>query len=256
MAAQEFSIVTKACLKNLQDAVVAVKSVCKGNPNNPANIPQEIELLAACDHPNILEFIESFEDSAYYHIVTEYCDLGNASNYFLQWKQPSELLVAHWLNSAIAALEYLHKRRVVHLDIKPSNFLVKSCGTSIVFKLADFGLARSVGNWQEPAGTWPFMAPEQTTGTCTEKSDIWALGISLYYVFRGQTPCDKPSAAGISNSQSDNANCCCEEWDSIPHEAQELIRLMIAEVPSERLTLQQIRSHPWLARHLSKLPRT
>ncbi len=80
------------------------------------------------------------------------------------------------------ALEYAHNQGIFHRDIKPSNLLLDRHGTAWV---ADFGLAKAVEgdnltNTGDIVGTIRYMAPERFHGRCDARSDVYALGLTLY----------------------------------------------------------------------------
>ncbi len=84
------------------------------------------------------------------------------------------------------ALQYAHEKGIVHRDIKPENLLLDRDGR---VKIADFGIAALVGAEGEPAGTPPYMAPEQTARREVDhRADIYALGVVLYEMLTGERP--------------------------------------------------------------------
>jgi hypothetical protein len=99
------------------------------------------------------------------------------------------------------ALHDLHRQRVIHLDLKPSNVILREDGEAT---LIDFGLSRHldlpdlVGEEAEgPVGTAPYIAPEQVLGTRHDpRSDIFALGVILYFLATGERPFGDPDRAG------------------------------------------------------------
>lgn len=85
-----------------------------------------------------------------------------------------------------SALEYLHEKEVVHMDVKPENIMYAESPDSPGkqdFFLADFGLSMTkaaISKEPQVAGTLPYLAPEiRTRGAPTPASDIWSLGITL-----------------------------------------------------------------------------
>lgn len=105
------------------------------------------------------------------------------------------------LADASRALHFAHENGVLHRDIKPANLLVSA---EDVVKLADFGLARLEASGDtltasgEILGTLAYMAPEQISDErppLSRRTDIYALGVTLYEVLAGRRPFDAPSAA-------------------------------------------------------------
>ncbi len=98
------------------------------------------------------------------------------------------------------ALEALHQQRVIHLDLKPSNILIRDSGEAV---LLDFGLARHLDLPDLPAeeidgpiGTGAYIAPEQVLGRRDDsRSDLFALGVLLYFFATGERPFGEPSTA-------------------------------------------------------------
>ena len=96
------------------------------------------------------------------------------------------------LRQAAEALAYMHSQDIMHLDVKPENFLVDDSGPEISVKLTDFDLSRICKRPKKDphrAGTGSYMAPEQfKTGTIGPQADIFAFGVMAYYLVTGQKP--------------------------------------------------------------------
>ena len=99
-----------------------------------------------------------------------------------------------------SALHDLHRQHVIHLDIKPSSVLFRASGEAV---LIDFGLAHHnrlpdllAEQFRLPIGTGPYISPEQILGVRNEaRSDIFALGVTLYHLATGERPFGNPASA-------------------------------------------------------------
>jgi len=149
---------------------------------------QEAKAAGHLTHPNIVTIHDLGESGDVAYIAMELME-GRDLQEILHGK--ARLLLTDALNIAIqvaAGLFYAHQRGVVHGDIKPSNIMV--LGDNRV-KIADFGIARMIHATeatQDEAifGTPSFMSPEQMQGKPIDaRSDIFSLGVVLYYTFSG-----------------------------------------------------------------------
>jgi serine/threonine protein kinase len=100
------------------------------------------------------------------------------------------------------ALHDLHLQHVIHLDIKPSNVMIRETGEAV---LIDYGFARHerlpdllAEEFREPFGTTPYMAPEQVLQDRADpRSDLFALGVMLYFFVTGERPFGTPRGGQI-----------------------------------------------------------
>jgi nucleotide-binding universal stress UspA family protein len=96
------------------------------------------------------------------------------------------------------ALHDLHRQRVIHLDVKPSNVMFRDTGEAV---LIDFGLSRHdrlpdllEEEFELPMGTGPYMSPEQVQFVRNDpRSDLFALGVMLYHFSTGERPFGAPT---------------------------------------------------------------
>lgn len=141
-------------------------------------------MLLKFDHPNIIKLIGTFRDEDNIYMATEYCE-GNV----LLDKMPEEI-VRELAYQMLCALVHIHEKRICHLDIKPSNFMLKSSSPRPLLKLLDFEFAADILK-ECPVvarGTLGYMAPELLEGLCGLSCDMWSLGITLYYLLSGEQP--------------------------------------------------------------------
>jgi len=174
----------------LTGETVALKRVTNtGLPtaDNPAlrlALAHEFQALAGLRHPNIIA-------------VRDYGFAGDGQPYFTMdlLYNPRTLVAAGQLLApatkvllllpVLHALAYLHRRGLVHRDLKPGNILVS--GQAV--KVLDFGLATLSGQTIPPSGTLRYMAPEVLRGgQATSLSDLYAVGVIAYELFAGWHP--------------------------------------------------------------------
>ena len=109
-----------------------------------------------------------------------------------------------YLFQAVQALDYLHKKNIVHMDIKPSNFMLTNGGDSI--RLLDFGVSvprRTKA--QSITGTGGYLSPEQICkDTLTDSTDIFALGVTFGVIF-GSKPLNQPQETLLSRQGGQEA---------------------------------------------------
>lgn len=160
---------------------------------------REAHAAGRLKHPNIVEGIAAGESDGRHYIAMELID-GERLDQKLAREGPLPLDEALQIAIALArALEHAHARHIVHRDVKPSNVILTASGQ---VKLTDFGLvaafpgAALLTRTGGVLGTPLYMAPEQAndSGKADSRSDIYALGVTLYELltgscpFRGDTP--------------------------------------------------------------------
>ena len=141
------------------------------------------------DHPNIVKLKDFIITQENHYLVMEYVDGKNLYDYMTTVTGPLPLQnVALLLNEVLSALSYVHDRKLIHLDIKPTNIML-SMNNSI--KLVDFGISQdktSVVN-DKPIGSPAYMSPEQVEGKDVDfQSDIYSTGIAMFELLTGSLP--------------------------------------------------------------------
>ena len=163
---------------------------------------REARAIAVLEHPNILPLYDFGEEiidgTTVYYMVMPFCAEGTLADWRKQRYDATKLSVqdiAYIVDQAAAALQYAHDHRVIHLDVKPSNFLIRSNAKNPnrpTVLLADFGLARNSATVASSSGTIrgtpTFMAPEQWGSNPVFASDQYALAILIYELLIGSPP--------------------------------------------------------------------
>ena len=166
---------------------------------------REATAIARLDHPNILPLYDHGEewlDTIHYaYLITPYRAEGSLVNWLRKRaevrKTQSLTLkqIAHIIQQAAEALQYAHDQQIIHQDVKPANFLIRSKSAADEYPdllLADFGIAHMASNTsnasQNVRGTPVYMAPEQWANQAVFASDQYALAIMAYELLTGSPP--------------------------------------------------------------------
>lgn len=152
-------------------------------------LTREFQTLASLRHPNIINvmdygFHKQELSNRLYPFFTMTL-LRGAHDILLTSQEFANEAKLYLIIQVLQALEYLHKRGIIHHDLKPSNILVHNEQV----KLLDFGLAIKSGESVGTQGTLPYMAPELLDGNpASVASDLYAVGIIAYELFVGRHP--------------------------------------------------------------------
>ena len=188
----KFGVVRIATLKTNTRKKFAVKTISKEKYKKELYLmKREVEILKELDHPNIINFFETYQDQKYFHLCMEYCSGGELKNKLGENNQMPEAQVAQVMQRIFQCVCYLHTFDIVHRDLKLENFLYSHKGEDAEIKLIDFGLSQKIyGNKQleTVAGTALYLAPEVLQGTYDTKCDIWSCGIIMYILLSGSFP--------------------------------------------------------------------
>ncbi|KAG2233032.1 kinase-like domain-containing protein [Thamnidium elegans] len=240
-------------------------------------IRREIAILKKCIHPHVVRLREVIDDptSRKIYLALEYMEGGE-----IIWREDDEsntpVLTAEEsrqiFRDVVSGLDYLHYQGIIHRDIKPANLLLTKDG---IVKISDFGV--SYFNQQlaggtsleiyndeidrelaETAGTPAFFAPELCSSVennhvddkrITKAIDVWALGVTLYCLIFGQCPFTASTEFELFDIIPTQPLVFPRKQNT-PIELIDLLNKLLEKDPNLRITLDQVKHHPWVIQDL------
>ncbi|XP_017297229.1 STE20-like kinase b [Kryptolebias marmoratus] len=156
----------------------------------------EIDILASCDHKNIVKLLDAFYYESKLWILIEFCAGGAVDAVMLELERPlTEPQIRVVCKQTLQALVYLHENKIIHRDLKAGNILLSLDGD---VKLADFGVSakntKTLQRRDSFIGTPYWMAPEVVMCETSKdrpydyKADIWSLGVTLIELAQIEPP--------------------------------------------------------------------
>ncbi|XP_035993496.1 LOW QUALITY PROTEIN: serine/threonine-protein kinase 10-like [Fundulus heteroclitus] len=156
----------------------------------------EIDILASCDHQNIVKLLDAFYYESKLWILIEFCAGGAVDAVMLELERPlTEPQIRVVCKQTLQALVYLHENKIIHRDLKAGNILFTLNGD---VKLADFGVSakntKTLQRRDSFIGTPYWMAPEVVMCETSKdrpydyKADIWSLGVTLIELAQVEPP--------------------------------------------------------------------
>ena len=247
------------------------------NPRAKKYLDNEINILKEIDHPNIIKLFDVKETTQFYYLVMEFCNGGGLSDcledYKNKYKKPfPEEMVQHLMKQIVSGINYLHKKNILHRDIKLDNILVnfdneedrkKKNMMKAKVKIIDFGFARHLDPSQlaksilgSPINMDPGilrklnkMENSRNYGY-DQKADIWSLGTICYELLIGQCAFDAESMKELV-TKVEKGNYTLPTF--LSKEAVSFLNGMLQYDPKKRLTAEQLSHHKFLTKPYSEL---
>ncbi|CAF3383508.1 unnamed protein product [Rotaria socialis] len=216
--------------------------------NAQSRVNDEVQIHYRLRNSAIVQLLEVFEDDTNIYLILELC-ATDMQKYLNIRQQFTEDETRHYIKQIVAGIEYLHSHQILHRDLKLHNLLLTKDNN---VKIADFGLAKQLVTHEQRnftmVGTPNFLAPEiATRKTHSFEADIWSLGALIYQCLVGKPPFDDQD---VLSTLKRVANVRYILPNGLSNEAKDLISRILQKDAKKRLTLIQIRHHPFLLKRL------
>jgi len=243
-----FAVVKVGIIKENSEKV-AIKFVNKKLVEKPENLKTETSLLQMVDHAHIVKLIDICDTKDTLFIIMELMEGGELYDEIVKRKHFTEKDASYIMYQLFLALDYLHKRGIVHRDLKLENLLLKKQG-ALEIKLADFGLSKVYTGeaLQTACGTPYYVAPEILQGEGYDyKIDTWAAGVLLYVLLSGRLPFSGDSDVELFRAILETDLVWKKpQFDTVSAEAKDLILRLMAKDPEKRYDSAQALEHVFL----------
>ncbi|KAI1077332.1 hypothetical protein F5B20DRAFT_583327 [Whalleya microplaca] len=272
---------------------VAIKLIRRdsvgNNPSRLAKIYREVAILRGISHPNIVRLHEMSETERQIGIVLEYASGGELFDYILTHRYLKDSPARRLFAQLVSGVGYLHKKGIVHRDLKLENLLLDRNRNIII---TDFGFANTFDPLDEltedeemhlserdfikragldktkpngmrrgdlmqtSCGSPCYAAPELVVSDSLytgRKVDVWSCGVILYAMLAGYLPFDDDPA----NPEGDNINLLYKYIVNTPltfpeyvtPHARDLLRRILVPSPRKRADLFEVARHSWLSEY-------
>ncbi|KAI1792232.1 kinase-like protein [Ganoderma leucocontextum] len=240
---------------------------------------EQFALRVVAGDPRFVNLQGTFQDDKYFYILTDLYAYGDLRSEMREVGKYEEEEARQYVAQIAISIEALHKRRILHRDIKPDNLFLNSRHDVV---LGDFGLCRTFGRstaeqpWREAGvrawmlpedrpgheqtprtkdeakkicGTPRYIAPEvygvDSDGRYSYEADIFSFGVILYELLHGKLPFgmrndDIPEHLIVRTLRAD-----LEVDDDVSEEATDLLHIILDKDPSKRPSWEKIKAHAW-----------
>jgi len=231
----------------LTGETVAVKILERVRVKETADVERvarEIHILKRVQHPHIISLFEIIETPDHLYIIMEYCNGGELFDHIVECTRVPEPEACRFFQQILSGVEQVHRINVVHRDLKPENLLLNKDKD---IKIVDFGLSNIYKDGQllkTACGSPCYASPEMIAGHWYEPSrcDVWSCGVILFALVCGYLPFEDGNTAALYRKIL-HADYRTPRF--ISESVTELIGRMLTTDPEKRITIAEIREHPW-----------
>ena len=217
----------------------------KGDTKFMARFLREAFQLSRLEHPNIMKLIDFGNENGIYFMATEFIKGLSLKEHLDKTPIAEESAVVIACEMA-KAFSYMKEMGAIHRDVKPENILISENDEVI---LVDFGLSKEEGGKtlsmsDELFGTPQYLSPEYINGApdITIKTDIYSLGITLFYAVSGKLPFNSKNPIEIIRKQlTEEPPLLKDILPAISEEYSDIVSKMIQKEPEKRCSLEEMK---------------
>eukprot|EP00899_Mesostigma_viride_P013410 jgi/Mesvir1/2206/Mv09851-RA.1 len=236
--------------------LLAVKYIERGVKIDE-NVQREIFNHRMLRHPNIIQFKEVLLTPTHLAIVMEYASGGELFDRICKAGRFIEDEARFFFQQLISGVDYCHSQQICHRDLKLENTLLDGSPAPRL-KICDFGYSKSSLLHSQPkstVGTPAYIAPEVLSRKQYDGkiADVWSIGVTLYVMLVGAYPFEDPDdprnfrktiqrIMSVTYRIPDNVK--------VSSDCQRLLKQIFIANPTQRITIPEIRKHPWFEKNL------
>ncbi|KAG0476921.1 hypothetical protein HPP92_013283 [Vanilla planifolia] len=238
--------------------LVAVKSIERGQKIDE-NVAREIINHRSLRHPNIIRFKEVVLTPTHLSIVMEYAAGGELFERICNAGRFSEDEARYFFQQLISGVSYIHQMQICHRDLKLENTLLDGSPAPRL-KICDFGYSKSSLLHSRPkstVGTPAYIAPEVFSRREYDGklADVWSCGVTLFVMLVGAYPFedpDDPKNFRKTIQKIMSVQYKMPDYVHISQDCRQLLARIFVASPARRITMKEIKSHPWFLKNLPR----
>ncbi|KAJ6830176.1 uncharacterized protein M6B38_355180 [Iris pallida] len=238
--------------------LVAMKYLPRGQKIDE-NVAREIINHRSLRHPNIIRFKEVVLTPTHLAIVMEYAAGGELFERICSAGRFSEDEARYFFQQLICGVSYCHFLQICHRDLKLENTLLDGSPAPRL-KICDFGYSKSSLLHSRPkstVGTPAYIAPEVLSRREYDGklADVWSCGVTLYVMLVGAYPFEDPQDP--KNFRKTIGRIMAIQYKIPDHirlsqDCKHLLSQIFVTNPTKRITIREIRNHPWFLKNLPR----
>lgn len=246
-------------LRNKQTKeLVAMKFIERGHKIDE-NVAREIINHRSLRHPNIIRFKEVVLTPTHLGIVMEYAAGGELFDRICTAGRFSEDEARYFFQQLISGVSFCHSMQICHRDLKLENTLLDGSPAPRL-KICDFGYSKSSVLHSRPkstVGTPAYIAPEVLSRREYDgkMADVWSCGVTLYVMLVGAYPFEDPEDPKNFRKTITRIMAVqykIPEYVHISQDCRHLLSRIFAANSTRRISIREIKSHPWFLKNLPK----